>query len=93
MIALDRMVNLVYYTTYSLASITPLLCKMHKTTNFHFITIAMATKMFFFYIFSFDFIRAGLDGHFGVLHAPVYHLGNTKRPKKQQKWLKISVFW
>jgi len=47
---------------------------------------------FFFYIFSFDFIRAGLDGHFGVLHAPVYRLGNTKRPKKQQKWLKISVF-
>jgi len=48
----------------------------------------MATKMRF-YIFSFDYIRARFDGHFGVLHAIVYRLGNTKGPKIQQKWLKI----
>jgi len=48
LIALDFTVNMVCCTTYYIASISPVaMHKCIKTTNLHFITVVMATKILF----------------------------------------------
>jgi len=49
---------------------------MHKNNKYLLYNGCHGNQNAFFYIFSFDCIIAGLDGHFGVLHATVYRLGN-----------------
>jgi len=52
LIALDFTVNMVCCTTYYIAYISPVaMYKCIKTTNLHFITVVMATKIRFLIIF------------------------------------------
>ena len=64
-----------------------------KNNKFQLFNCCHGNQNMFFYIFSFDYVRTCLDGHFGVLHDTVHHLVTVQGPKNYKKMLKISVFW